>query len=241
MSAVATPRSAARAGSGTISSSGRSSEADEEMLPRPFSATQVALHGGRQRRTGSPGHRRTAPAASASPGSLLMKLIFAPGRSASKARTSRSSCFWSRSRSWLRAPIQHQRGLARFADTGLARVADVQHAADHREHLFQLRQRFQTTCAPVLGHRQCVLDARTRRQFDAEVAAAEVGERDEGRRDQRHQRQRRDEQHRARPTACARDGAAKPPPSRDSAASSASRVSSCCSLGFAAGRPPSSA
>src|SRR4029453_4265562 len=35
MSAVATPRSAARAGSGTITSSGRSKEAEEEMLPRP--------------------------------------------------------------------------------------------------------------------------------------------------------------------------------------------------------------
>jgi hypothetical protein len=35
MSAVATPRSAARAGSGTMISSGRSKEAEEEMLPRP--------------------------------------------------------------------------------------------------------------------------------------------------------------------------------------------------------------
>ena len=124
MSAVATPRSAARAGSGTITSSGRSSEADEEMLPRPGMRAQVAL----QRL------RRFHQAVRVVAGQHQLHQLARLGADVADARAGQVG--QARARLALefllaalalvhRAPVQHQRGLARLADAGLGRVADV--------------------------------------------------------------------------------------------------------------------
>lgn len=86
------------------------------------------------------------------------------------------------------APIEHQGGFAYFADAGLGRIADIEHAADGGIDLLELGN------LPELGPRLLryddrVLQRRTRRQFDAEIAVAEIGERNESRRNEGHDRQ----------------------------------------------------
>ena len=98
MSAVDTPRSAARRASGTITSSGRSSDAVELTVPRPCSERRSRSNSpaARYRRSGS---SPLSTSISCSPGSLLRNRCRTPGSAVSRSRTSRSSSFCDRSRS----------------------------------------------------------------------------------------------------------------------------------------------
>jgi hypothetical protein len=91
------------------------------------------------------------------------------------------------------APVEHQGRLARFADAGLGRVADVDRAADRGVHMLEFGDAGQLG-ARQFGQRDRVLQPRAGRQLQAEVAAAQVGDRDEGGRDEGHDRQRAEEQ-----------------------------------------------
>ena len=94
---VDTPSSAARAESGRICTSGRSSEADEDTLPSPGSVRSSRSTFAAAAYSAS----ASSPASTnciSSPGSLLMKLRRTPGRLASRLRTSASSVRWLRER-----------------------------------------------------------------------------------------------------------------------------------------------